>query len=401
MRILASSDIHLGKKSDISSTGSDSWNAVVQKAIDLKVDMLVLAGDVIERDEAWLGVYGALTSGLDRLKQAGIQVVGVGGNHDWAAFPMLARENDSIRILGLGGKWETYDYERLRIVGWSFPNQHHAFSPLSSFDASLIATGKPTLGLLHGDVGQSGSRYGSTQIQQFSVSKVDLWMLGHIHKPGKVGDSNAYYCGSPYAMDPSETGPHGVYLLETEEGDGWKEPLFLPLSPIRYEQCLIPVDGIQTLDELKMQIINTVRTYAASLDFFGDLYIKPVFVGTLSLQLDLGRVVKSLGDSEYALMEHVFLQNRWEDRTEPALDLEQLAKGRGADAVLAQYLLDEQQMELFARQYLQLYEDSTKMSTYSMLDAQKPSIQEARLEARSAALALLRAMAAQKEGGQV
>lgn len=401
MRILACADIHMGRKSDLASSGHAAWDAIVQKAIELQVDVLLLVGDVVEQEKAWLSVYGPLLAGLSRLKEEGIEVIGVGGNHDWSVFPRLASESDAITILGLNGSWQAHDVGFIRFLGWSFPRRHVDYSPLDSFDSSLFDPSRLTLGLLHGDFGQSLSSYAPIDAISLTKTGVPLWMLGHIHTPGKVAGAEAYYCGSSYALDVQEKGAHGLYLLETVGEHFWKEPTFIPLCPYRYERYTVDVSGLTDVEHVRSAITRTAREFVEHLSFSGTVVLTPVFRGKLHASLDLFQVFPS----ERGLYEELFpsgergkvlLSNRLEDETETEVDLLQLAKGSGPEALLATMLSDEKTLQEMGRQYQALEEESYNTTGFNLLQKQSLTQKEAQLEARYAGIRLLRSMLSQR-----
>ena len=402
MKILACADIHMGRKPEFAQSGHSSWDAIVEKALSLAVDVVVLAGDVVEQEKAWLSVYGPLLKGLQTLKEAGIRVVGVGGNHDWNIFPSLVQDSDAITILGLGGKWESLDIGCVRFLGWSFPSSHEKENPLKKFPSDLLNPSLIHLGLLHADYGTALSAYAPVQEQDLIRSKVELWMLGHIHKRGKVGQAQAYYCGSPYALDVNEMGEHGVYLLETEGDLHFKPPLFIPLCPYRYETFTDDVSGIEDADGIQKHLTKSIRNCIHELKYEGTLYVKAVFTGTLNPSLNLGQVMQKIGDDDAFFIEEqgvvAYLLDRYEDQTELAIDLHQLSKGSGPDAMLAKKLLDPVQLDRLARQYQSLNEESCNSSAYSRLDSSSLSLEEAANLARQAGMRLLQAMIMQKQG---
>jgi DNA repair exonuclease SbcCD nuclease subunit len=400
MRILASADIHLGRKPELAQSGHAAWDAIIDKAIELAVDVVVLAGDVVEHERTWLSVYGPLLSGLETLKNAGIQVVGVGGNHDWSVFPRLAEESDAIKILGLKGTWESYDIGNVRFIGWSFPSTHEEQSPLSTFDASLIDDSKLSLGLLHADWTQQYSRYAPINEHALLKTGIPLWMLGHIHKEGRLGTSTAYYCGSPFALDVSETGAHGAYLLETEQGRTWKEPLFIPLCPFQYEQCAVDTTGIQDMESLRSAVTKSVRAHIDQMSFHGTVAVRLVFTGNLHSSLDLRQVFSFEGRESELLFQdedlEVLLLNRMEDATDLEVDLDQLAKGSGPQALLANMLLDNDALQQLGVSYQRLDTESYNTSGFNLLRQRSLTQEEAVKRGKRAALKLLRAMESQR-----
>src|SRR5690554_4611410 len=106
MKILACSDIHLGRISAVEGsdlTGSSAWDAVVATAIAQEVDALVLAGDIVDNDDYWYEAYGSLLKGFDTLHNKGITIIAVAGNHDSSISPKIIKEKPFVNILGLNG----------------------------------------------------------------------------------------------------------------------------------------------------------------------------------------------------------------------------------------------------------------------------------------------------------
>ncbi|MGI8483363.1 MAG: metallophosphoesterase family protein, partial [Thermomicrobiales bacterium] len=89
---------------------------------------------------------------------------------------------------------------------------------------------------------------------------VSLWLLGHIHKAKHEklhAHASALYPGSPYAMDPGETGTHGYWLAEFEPS----EPVRLAhiaLSPVRYDAETVDVSAVVEEDEFRSVITDAM-----------------------------------------------------------------------------------------------------------------------------------------------
>jgi len=398
MRILAAGDIHLGRIPRHGTNGRESWQLVVDKAVELGVDVLLLAGDVIEHERAWFSVYGPLVDGLRRLAEAGIRVIAVAGNHDWDVFARLTAEAEQITILGRGGTWESCDVQRVRFVGWSFARSHHEQNPFDTFPTELVGSSL-AIGVLHTDFGASASRYAPTTARDFSASGIELWVLGHIHAGGPVADGRAFYCGSPYALDSGEGGSHGVWLIEEESPVRWKEPHFIPLSPVRYEEVTVSVTGLEEIEAVRSLLRKNVRAVADGLTFSGNLYLTIRFVGSLAIALSLAEVMGT-GEEEASFPAKdgitCTVQRSFIDQTNPAIDLDQLQGGSGADSQLARLLTDEQ---LLIDLYRQFEEESYNTTVYSSLAQEQVDDAEALARSRRAALSLLEAMVEQKRGG--
>ena len=187
MKILACSDIHIGRIPSIPDTSLASsvsaWDAIVEQALDKHVDVVVLSGDVVDQDDAWFEAYGPLLKQLKRLQEHDIKVIAVAGNHDAKVFPKLAQESDAICMLGLGGMWEHLDYHGVRFIGWSFPSSSYRIDPFEQFDTGLLDFDGPILGLLHCDIGGQTGSSNYAPVNQFRIESIStpLWILGHIH----------------------------------------------------------------------------------------------------------------------------------------------------------------------------------------------------------------------------
>ena len=230
IRILATADVHIGRRPTRLANSDDAhrfsaahmWEAIVDRAIEEKVDLVALAGDVVDHDNRFFEAIGPLERGLASLASHGIPTFAVAGNHDFDVFPRVAEVvgSDCFCLLGQGGQWEETRFttkagQQLCFHGWSFPSAHVPTSPLA--DYRLASTDVPTLGILHAEVDVPASPYAPVTRAELNSTGVTLWLLGHVHKPDydkAVGGPPVLYPGSPQALDPGEGGPHGPWLIE-------------------------------------------------------------------------------------------------------------------------------------------------------------------------------------------
>jgi len=380
MKILACSDIHLGRipslpgrASDSSITGSSAWEAVVTAARAENVDVLVIAGDIVNQDDAWFEAYGPLLKYLRDLESDGIQVVAVAGNHDSKVFPNLLKENPETNLLGVHGIWEAKDIKEVRFIGWSFPSNHYSKNPFDDFDNALFDFDGPILGLLHCDVGgQLGkSRYAPVPSFKLDKDNKAFWILGHIH--GSSLSSNQLYCGSPFALDSRERGSHGVWILENE-GSLWKTPEFVQICDYRFEVCEVTLDVDTTDENVTSYIHEALSSFTHTLaqeGFFGKLYCKLVFKGIVSPDFNLRESLTfdQLESWELPAIEKIEISplGEYDDMTEIDLDLNELAKGTGPKALLARMLLDKEQLDVFINEAQSLINESFDSSSFSLV----------------------------------
>ena len=100
MKILCAADVHIGRRPsrlpERIDTGSLScaraWEAIVDRAISEKVDLLLVAGDLVDEKNRYYEAAGPVEAGVRALADAGIELIAVAGNHDVYALMTQAQE---------------------------------------------------------------------------------------------------------------------------------------------------------------------------------------------------------------------------------------------------------------------------------------------------------------------
>jgi DNA repair exonuclease SbcCD nuclease subunit len=271
MKVLAVGDIHLGRtpsrlpeelahrSRDLGPAGA--WERTVKVAIDAGVRAVLLAGDVVERENDFFEAYRELEQGVRELTEAGIEVIGVAGNHDVKVLPRLAKHIPEFRLLGADGQWESCgiadDAESITLWGWSFPRKEVLTSPLA--DQSFKCETGINLGLLHCDRDAVGSPYAPVNSRELQQAGIDGWLLGHIHKPdGLSVESLNGYLGSLTGLDRSETGPHGPWLIDITRSR-IESVEQIPLAPLRRESVDVDLEGIGEPAEARERVLAALR----------------------------------------------------------------------------------------------------------------------------------------------
>lgn len=393
MKILCTADIHIGRRPSRLPVRIDSgvfssaraWGAVVEKAIVEEVDLVAVAGDLVDQANRFYEAVGPVEAGVRKLAAHGIRTVAVAGNHDHDILPEIAARLDPhhFTLLGRGGQWERVTLENdgrplLHVDGWSFPSAWHSDDPLRGY-RRLPADGVPVLGLLHTDLDQPGSRHAPVDRAALQALPVGFWLLGHVHRGARhdlPGTPSLLYPGSPQAMDPGETGAHGAWLVEVD-ASGRFGARHLPLSGVRYETVDVDLDGVREEAEVDRRVADAVWAAARGVEEeAGPLRILSLrlrLTGRTPLHRELPARSALATELEVEHGEILAVVERVEVATRPARDLEELARGQDASAVLARLArgfergtLDDEQRQLVqaavgragevrsARQYLRL-----------------------------------------------
>lgn len=271
MKILAVGDMHLGRTpsrlpeelvhraSDLGPAGA--WKRTVDVAIGAGVRAVLLAGDVVERENDFFEAYRELEQGVRRLTEAGIEVIGVAGNHDVKVLPRLARHIPEFQLLGEDGQWQSCQIadgaDSITLWGWSFSRKEIRTSPLA--EQSFEVESGVNLGLLHCDRDAGGSPYAPVSSRELQQAGIDGWLLGHIHKPDALSvESPNGYLGSLTGLDRSESGTHGPWLIGINRG---RIELVeqLPLAPLRWESLDVDLEGISDPEDAKGRALTALQ----------------------------------------------------------------------------------------------------------------------------------------------
>lgn len=273
VKILCTGDLHLGRISgkclfdgEESSAHStrEAWARIVDCAINLGVDLLLLSGDIADDGSNQYEAMGPFEAGIRRLAANGIETVMVAGNHDARVLPRLSGlfSGPALRLLGRGGSWEqvcwpSAEVPRLCLAGWSFPGGKVSRLPLEEF-TPCPREGVPLIALAHADYhAGGGSEYAPVKPEDLRAKTgVDLWLLGHLHAPEKLdGLPVILNPGSPQALDPGEPGVHGPWLVEVRDGRVRRVEQ-QPLSSVAYHALSLDMSSLGEEDELAAFILQ-------------------------------------------------------------------------------------------------------------------------------------------------
>jgi DNA repair exonuclease SbcCD nuclease subunit len=198
-----------------------AFDALVELAIDLAVDFILIAGDLWDGD--WkdynTGLYFAGRMG--RLAKAGIRVFIISGNHDAASQLSKAMPwPDNVTVFS-ARKPESVKLEELGIV---IHGQSYSFRAVTD----NLAAGYPrpeagyvNIGLLHTSLtGRAGHEsYAPCTVAELIGKGYDYWALGHVHRR-EIATREPWivFPGNIQGRHIKEEGAKGVTLVTVGEG---------------------------------------------------------------------------------------------------------------------------------------------------------------------------------------
>lgn len=313
MRILHCADVHLGRRPFNLKERFDDFGLmfrrIAERAVELNADILLISGDFFDKRDIDAAILSQALNGLRLLKEAGVQVVAIEGNHDKAFRRTLSTRLEWLRYLSEerylhllhpsvssdGVQLPPWDessrsgaileIEGVRLVGLGYRGaQGDAF--LEQVDAALpVADDLFTILMFHSGVGQpDGFIMGSVSKEALARldGRVQLAALGHWHQKNiwQIGGFKALMPGSPEVCDIREAGyKRGFFLIDTPD-DPKGEPLITfeetPCRPhesieVKLDSCLSPSHAVSLASEEAAKLASEGETPVVVLTLKGDI----------------------------------------------------------------------------------------------------------------------------------
>ena len=270
MRFLHAADIHLDSplrglsryegapEEEIRQATRKALQNLVGLAIDERVDLVLIAGDLYDGD--WQDHNTGLFFGaqMARLNDAGIPVLMIRGNHDAASKMTKSLRLPKSVMLFEHTRPETVRLDELGVAvhGQSFAKQAVTENIAAKYPAAV--PGLINIGLLHTSLtGAEGhENYAPCSTNDLLRLGYDYWALGHVHERRVVNEAGVgigqppiVFSGNIQGRHIRETGPRGCYLVDVEPGQPPKLD-FRPLDVFRWEVCLLTAAEIDSTNDV-------------------------------------------------------------------------------------------------------------------------------------------------------
>jgi len=227
-------------------------SALADLCIAQRASLLVLAGDLVDASahDHKTGLF--FVSEMLRLRDAGIQVFSVRGNHDAASriVPNMLLP-DNVVELGLDGP-ETIVIERLGVAvhGRSYRDRATAENLVAGYPGPIARA--VNVGLLHtsADGREGHDVYAPCTVPALREVGYDYWALGHVHAHEVLCvDPPVVFPGNLQGRSMREQGPKGAIVV-TVEGSGVVAVELRSLDVIRFCTCEVDISEAETLDDI-------------------------------------------------------------------------------------------------------------------------------------------------------
>lgn len=225
----------------------DAFHNLVSCAIDEQVDFMVIAGDVYDGDWKDFNTGLFFIRQMGRLRQAGIPVYLLYGNHDAESEMTRGLElPDNVHVFS-SRKAETFrlDDKKVALHGRSFKVAATTENLLPSYPSPVA--GWLNIGVLHTALEGNAAHatYAPCLVAELQVKGYQYWALGHVHEHWmQRGDVTIAYPGNLQGRHIREQGARGALLI-TAEGAEITDVERLEVDVLRWHALEIDISAAE------------------------------------------------------------------------------------------------------------------------------------------------------------
>ena len=246
MRLLHTADWHLGKTLK-GAPLIDDQKFIIDQIFDIirdeKIDALLIAGDVYDRDVPPIDAVDLLNDTLNRLAEKNLPTLIIAGNHDSATrlnFGSKLFESRDIHIAAKSDKPAqiplTDKFGEIFFTLLPFAETEELAATIEQLNIPRGRNVAVAHAFLTGGIESESERKfvgGSANVDAQIFHGFDYVALGHLHRPQHISAENIRYAGSPlkYSFDEA-THQKSVTIVELD-AQGFVDAKKIPLTPRR------------------------------------------------------------------------------------------------------------------------------------------------------------------------
>src|ERR1035437_2184982 len=251
----------------LAAASRDVFVALVGQAIALRIDFLIIAGDVYDGEwrDTSIGLF--FNRQVARLIREGIRVYTVRGNHDAASvvtksvrlpegvYEFSSRSTDTVLL----------DDLKVALSGRSFPDRAVPENYAASYPPARL--GWFNIGVLHTSCdGRPGhDSYAPCSLDDLVSKGYQYWALGHIHEYEQLhADPHVLFPGNLQGRGIHECGAKGALLVHVKDDEVTVERLILDRA--RWFDVTVDVEGLTDRNEVHDLLSSLIRPIVAEAD---------------------------------------------------------------------------------------------------------------------------------------
>ena len=266
----------------------EAFDNLIRLAISQKVAFVLIAGDLYDGDwrDASTGMF--FTSRMGRLREHGIPVFLVRGNHDAASQitrSLHLPENVHVFDETTPSTFRLNDLN-VAVHGQSFASQHVRANLAANYP--MAEPGWLNIGLLHTSAGgySEHETYAPCSLDDLKAKEYDYWALGHVHTAATLNtDPHVVFPGNIQGRSIRETGPRGCCLVTVDNSRRVSACDFVPLDSFRWHSLSIDLSGVSDPQEFDRKVETALKTISQTAERM--LLLRVVLTGTTPMHAQL------------------------------------------------------------------------------------------------------------------
>lgn len=306
MKFIHAADIHLGSMLNIydenlkdyadvfKNAVYDAFERIIDYALAIKVDFLLISGDLYDRDGKSIKANNFFNLQCKRLLKENINVYIIAGNHD----PFIGKReifklppNVFVCNSEECSEFQVKDKDFniiARVYGNSYRGKADSRKLYSSYNPP--EDNIFNIAMLHTELNPNNFNYVPCTLENLKAKKkISYWALGHIHKCKILNSTKPVvaYSGIPQGRDIGEEGISGCLLVEVNENSNTYIK-FLPAASIVWKKIEIDInENIDNEPKNLTELINLIEAKAQNI--MNKLETIPC---ELSTSVDLDKLIK-------------------------------------------------------------------------------------------------------------
>ena len=289
------SSLHLAAAEAARDKHRQTFRKMMQYAIDEKVDMLLISGDMFDGKYITKQTKDMLISCFAEFAKP---VVIAPGNHDPYYSVSIYKDGSLPKNVYVfsSDELQIFDFEQLgvSVYGYAFLTPSLTHSPLAQAEHSNQSTCNTRILCAHADINAPISNYGPVLVEDIEKFDFSYAALGHIHNPPTINSSNTVinYCGFLFGRSFDELGEGGAYLVSI---DGDKTNVEkVSFASHRFIKEELDVSGAKDNGE----ITERISAHVSKNGYGKDISLCLSLVGTVPIELLINKTVLEKSDTE-------------------------------------------------------------------------------------------------------
>lgn len=243
-----------------------SFENIVQVAIQKQVDFILLVGDLFEHEKQSLRAQVFLRDCFEKLRANQIQVYLSYGNHDYISgnkhrltFPENVHvfPNENVQAI----PFEKNGIHLANIYGFSYENRVILDNKSHEFQLQNLSV-PFHIGMLHGSLNgiEGHDPYAPFLISDLKSNHFNYWALGHIHQRQVISENpHIIYPGNIQGRHRNEANEKGCYYVQLTESGTKAE--FIPTQHILFQHVTFDIAAFQTMEEIHHALKHLLEQY--------------------------------------------------------------------------------------------------------------------------------------------